>query len=123
MDICGRATIEILPEVIEAVHGSHPRCWSTVDSAAWIESCLKRWLWVRKQPESDVHICGVCGAFGQAGVERVIDIFCAELTLTMDKVVRRLDRWRRLLPVVRGLVFTRFLMIAPRYTVPVEARL
>jgi 4-hydroxymandelate oxidase len=77
----GRATIEILPEVIDAVHGRIP---------VLVDSGFRRGSDVFKALALGARAVGIgrpylwgLGAFGQAGVERVIDIFHAELTLTM----------------------------------------
>jgi 4-hydroxymandelate oxidase len=77
----GRATIEILPEVIEAVHGRIP---------VLVDGGFRRGSDVFKALALGARAVGIgrpylwgLGAFGQAGVERVIDIFHAELTLTM----------------------------------------
>jgi len=77
----GRATIEILPEVIEAVHGRFP---------VLVDGGFRRGSDVFKALALGASAVGIgrpylwgLGAFGQAGVERVLDIFHAELTLTM----------------------------------------
>jgi 4-hydroxymandelate oxidase len=79
----GRATIEILPEVIEAVNGKIP---------VLVDGGFRRGSDVFKALALGARAVGIgrpylwgLGAFGQAGVERVIDIFRAELTLTMKQ--------------------------------------
>ena len=77
----GRATIESLPEVIEAVHGRIP---------VLVDGGFRRGSDVFKALALGARAVGIgrpylwgLGAFGQAGVERALDIFHAELTLTM----------------------------------------
>ncbi len=77
----GRGTIEILPEVVEAVHGRIP---------VLIDGGFRRGTDVFKALALGAAAVGIgrpylwgLGAFGQAGVERVLEIFQAELTLTM----------------------------------------
>lgn len=77
----GRGTIEILPEVIAAVRGRIP---------VLIDGGFRRGTDVFKALALGATAVGIgrpylwgLGAFGQAGVERVLDIFRAELTLTM----------------------------------------
>jgi 4-hydroxymandelate oxidase len=77
----GRATIEILPEVVAAVHGRIP---------VLVDGGFRRGSDVFKALALGATAVGIgrpylwgLGAFGQPGVERVIDIFHAELMLTM----------------------------------------
>ena len=77
----GRGTIEILPEIVEAVRGRIP---------VMIDGGFRRGTDVFKALALGATAVGIgrpylwgLGAFGQAGVERVLDIFEAELTLTM----------------------------------------
>jgi len=77
----GRASIEALPEVVEAVRGRIP---------VLIDGGFRRGSDVFKALALGATAVGIgrpylwgLGAFGQAGVERVLDIFRAELTLTM----------------------------------------
>jgi 4-hydroxymandelate oxidase len=77
----GRATIEILPEVVAAVQGRIP---------VLVDGGFRRGSDVFKALALGARAVGIgrpylwgLGAFGQPGVERVIDIFRAELTLTM----------------------------------------
>jgi isopentenyl diphosphate isomerase/L-lactate dehydrogenase-like FMN-dependent dehydrogenase len=77
----GRATIEILPEVIEAVRGRMP---------VLVDGGFRRGSDVFKALALGAKAVGIgrpylwgLGAFGQPGVERVLDIFHAELMLTM----------------------------------------
>jgi isopentenyl diphosphate isomerase/L-lactate dehydrogenase-like FMN-dependent dehydrogenase len=76
-----RATIEILPEVSDAVRGRMP---------ILVDSGFRRGSDVFKALALGATAVGIgrpylwgLGAFGQPGVERVLDIFRAELTLTM----------------------------------------
>lgn len=80
MDAC-RATIDSLPEVVEAVHGRIP---------VLVDSGFRRGSDVFKALALGATAVGIgrpylwgLGAFGQPGVERVLDIFHAELLLTM----------------------------------------
>ncbi len=77
----GRATIEILPEVVAAVHGRIP---------VLVDGGFRRGSDVFKALALGATAVGIgrpylwgLGAFGQSGVERVLDIFHAELMLTM----------------------------------------
>lgn len=77
----GRGTIEWLPEVLDAVHGRVP---------VMVDGGFRRGTDVFKALALGARAVGIgrpylwgLGAFGQAGVERVLDILRAELTLTM----------------------------------------
>ena len=77
----GRASIESLPEVIEGVRGRVP---------VFVDGGVRRGSDVFKALALGARAVGIgrpylwgLGAFGQAGVERVIDILRAELELTM----------------------------------------
>jgi len=77
----GRATIEILPEVVAAVQGRIP---------VLVDGGFRRGTDVFKALALGASAVGIgrpylwgLGAFGQAGVERVLDIFEAELTMIM----------------------------------------
>ena len=76
-----RATINVLPEVIDAVRGRVP---------VLVDSGFRRGSDVFKALALGATAVGIgrpylwgLGAFGQAGVERVLDIFHAEVLLTM----------------------------------------
>lgn len=80
MDGC-RATIDALPECVDAVHGRIP---------VLVDSGFRRGSDVFKALALGATAVGIgrpylwgLGAFGQAGVERVLDIFHAELALAM----------------------------------------
>jgi isopentenyl diphosphate isomerase/L-lactate dehydrogenase-like FMN-dependent dehydrogenase len=77
----GRATIECLPEVVEAVRGRIP---------VMIDGGIRRGSDAFKALALGASAVGIgrpylwgLSAFGQAGVERVIDILRSELTLVM----------------------------------------
>ncbi len=77
----GRATIEILPEVVDAVRSRMP---------VLVDGGFRRGSDVFKALALGAKAVGIgrpylwgLGAFGQPGVERVLDIFHAELMLTM----------------------------------------
>ncbi|MGO9255863.1 MAG: alpha-hydroxy acid oxidase [Bryobacteraceae bacterium] len=77
----GRGTIECLPEVVAAVHGRIP---------VLVDGGFRRGTDVFKALALGARAVGIgrpylwgLGAFGQPGVERVLDILNAELTLTM----------------------------------------
>ena len=77
----GRGTIECLPEVVQAVRGRIP---------VLVDGGFRRGTDVFKALALGAHAVGIgrpylwgLGAFGQPGVERVLDILNAELTLTM----------------------------------------
>ncbi len=76
-----RATIDVLPEVVEVVHGRVP---------VLVDGGFRRGSDVFKALALGATAVGIgrpylwgLGAFGQPGVERVLDIFHAELLLTM----------------------------------------
>ena len=78
-----RATIDILPEVVEVVKGRVP---------VLVDGGFRRGSDVFKALALGATAVGIgrpylwgLGAFGQPGVERVLDIFRAELTLTMKQ--------------------------------------
>ena len=81
----GRATIECLPDVVDAVGGAMPvlidggiRRGTDVFKA--LAMGLSRWGFASwNRPALSMGI----GAFGQTGVERVLDILCGEFELTM----------------------------------------
>jgi len=77
----GRATIECLPEVVEAVRGRIP---------VMVDGGIRRGTDVFKALALGAKAVGIgrpylwgLAAFGQAGVERVIDLLRAELALVM----------------------------------------
>ena len=77
----GRASIDALPEVVAGVRGRIP---------VLVDGGFRRGSDVFKALALGATAVGIgrpylwgLGAFGQAGVERVLDIFRAELTLTM----------------------------------------
>lgn len=77
----GRGSIECLPEVIDAVHGRIP---------VLVDGGFRRGTDVFKALAMGATAVGIgrpylwgLGAFGQPGVEKVIDLLRAELTLTM----------------------------------------
>jgi 4-hydroxymandelate oxidase len=77
----GRATIDCLPEVVEAVHGAIP---------VLIDGGIRRGTDIFKALALGARAVGIgrpylwgLGAFGQPGVERVLDILRAELELVM----------------------------------------
>ena len=79
----GRATIECLPEVVSAVRGAMP---------VLIDGGIRRGTDVFKALAMGASAVGIgrpylwgLGAFGQTGVERVLDILRAEFELTMAK--------------------------------------
>jgi 4-hydroxymandelate oxidase len=79
----GRGTIECLPEVIDAVRGRVP---------VLVDGGFRRGTDIFKALALGARAVGVgrpylwgLGAFGQAGVERVLDILRAELTLIMKQ--------------------------------------
>lgn len=78
-----RATIDVLPEVVEVVKGRVP---------VLVDGGFRRGSDVFKALALGATAVGIgrpylwgLGAFGQPGVERVLDIFRAELTLTMKQ--------------------------------------
>jgi isopentenyl diphosphate isomerase/L-lactate dehydrogenase-like FMN-dependent dehydrogenase len=79
----GRGTIECLPEVVAAVSGRIP---------VLVDGGFRRGTDVFKALALGARAVGIgrpylwgLGAFGQAGVERVLDILNAELTLAMKQ--------------------------------------
>lgn len=77
----GRATIECLPEVVEAVRGRIP---------VMVDGGIRRGTDVFKALALGAHAVGIgrpylwaLAAFGQPGVERVIDMLRAEFSLAM----------------------------------------
>ena len=79
-----RATIDCLPEVVEAVNGRIP---------VFVDGGFRRGSDVYKALASGARAVGIgrpyiwgLSAFGQEGVERVLDILRAELTLTMRQM-------------------------------------
>jgi isopentenyl diphosphate isomerase/L-lactate dehydrogenase-like FMN-dependent dehydrogenase len=77
----GRATIDCLPEVVEAVRGAMP---------VLIDGGIRRGTDIFKALALGARAVGIgrpylwgLGAFGQPGVERVLDILRAELELVM----------------------------------------
>jgi len=80
----GRATIECLPEVVEAVRGRIP---------VMVDGGIRRGTDVFKALALGAKAVGIgrpyiwgLSAFGQEGVERVLDILRGELTLTMRQM-------------------------------------
>jgi isopentenyl diphosphate isomerase/L-lactate dehydrogenase-like FMN-dependent dehydrogenase len=78
-----RATIDALPEVIDAVRGRIP---------VMVDGGFRRGTDIFKALALGAKAVGIgrpylwaLGAFGQPGVERVLDILRAELTLTMKQ--------------------------------------
>jgi 4-hydroxymandelate oxidase len=83
----GRATIESLPEVVEAVRGRFP---------VLIDGGIRRGTDIVKALALGASAIAIgrpylwgLGAFGQPGVERVIDLLRAELELAMKQVGAR----------------------------------
>lgn len=79
-----RATIDCLPEVVEATNGRIP---------VFVDGGIRRGTDVFKALASGAKAVGIgrpyiwgLSAFGQAGVERVLDILRAELTLIMRQM-------------------------------------
>ena len=79
-----RATIDCLPEVVEAVRGRVP---------VFVDGGVRHGADVYKALASGAQGVGIgrpyvwgLSAFGQEGVERVLDILTAELTLTMRQM-------------------------------------
>lgn len=79
-----RATIDCLPEVVDAVAGRIPVC---------VDGGFRRGTDIYKALASGARAVGIgrpyvwgLSAFGQEGVERVLDILRAELTLTMRQM-------------------------------------
>jgi 4-hydroxymandelate oxidase len=79
-----RATIDCLPEVVEAVRGRIPVC---------VDGGFRRGTDIYKALASGARAVGIgrpyiwgLSAFGQEGIERVLDILRAELTLTMRQM-------------------------------------
>jgi 4-hydroxymandelate oxidase len=79
-----RATIDCLPEVVDAVRGRVP---------VFVDGGIRRGTDVYKALASGAQAVGIgrpyiwgLSAFGQAGIERVLDILRAELTLTMRQM-------------------------------------
>ena len=79
-----RATIDCLPEVVDAVRGRIP---------VFVDGGFRRGADVYKALASGARAVGIgrpyiwgLSAFGQEGVERVLDILRAELTLTMRQM-------------------------------------
>jgi isopentenyl diphosphate isomerase/L-lactate dehydrogenase-like FMN-dependent dehydrogenase len=79
-----RATIDCLPEVVDAVQGRVP---------VFVDGGFRRGTDVYKALASGARAVGIgrpyiwgLSAFGQEGVERVLDILRAELTLTMRQM-------------------------------------
>jgi 4-hydroxymandelate oxidase len=77
----GRATIDVLPEVVDAVGSQMP---------VFVDGGFRRGSDVYKALAMGARAVGIgrayiygLSAFGQQGVERVLDIFCEELTLIM----------------------------------------
>ena len=77
----GRSTIDILPEVVDAVGGQIP---------VFVDGGFRRGTDIYKALAIGAKAVGIgrpyiygLSAFGQEGVERVLDILRAELTLTM----------------------------------------
>jgi len=77
----GRATIDILPEVVDAVGSQIP---------VFVDGGFRRGSDVYKALAIGARAVGIgrayiygLASFGQEGVERVLDILRAELTLTM----------------------------------------
>ena len=90
----GRATIESLPEVVEAVRGRVP---------VLVDGGIRRGSDVFKALAMGARAVGIgrpylwgLAAFGQPGVERVIDILRAEFLLTMRQCgARSMDEIKR----------------------------
>ncbi len=79
----GRGTIEILPEIVEAVGGRVPLL---VDSGFRRGTdIIKAFAWVPKLSVSGGALWGL-GAFGQPGVERVLEILRNETRAAMQQV-------------------------------------
>jgi 4-hydroxymandelate oxidase len=79
-----RATIDCLPEVIDAVSGRMP---------VFVDGGFRRGTDIYKALASGARAVGIgrpyiwgLSAFGQEGIERVLDILRAELTLTMRQM-------------------------------------
>lgn len=79
-----RATIDCLPEVVQAVRGRIP---------VLVDGGFRRGTDIYKALASGARAVGIgrpyiwgLSAFGQEGVERVLDILRAELTLTMRQM-------------------------------------
>jgi isopentenyl diphosphate isomerase/L-lactate dehydrogenase-like FMN-dependent dehydrogenase len=79
-----RATIDCLPEVVDAVRGRIP---------VFVDGGFRRGTDIYKALASGARAVGIgrpyiwgLSAFGQEGVERVLDILRAELTLTMRQM-------------------------------------
>jgi isopentenyl diphosphate isomerase/L-lactate dehydrogenase-like FMN-dependent dehydrogenase len=77
----GRGTIDILPEIVDALRGRIP---------VFVDGGFRRGSDVYKALAIGAHAVGIgrpyiygLSAFGQEGVERVLEILRAELTLTM----------------------------------------
>lgn len=82
-DDFGLSTIEILPEVVEAVHGRIP---------VLVDGGVRRGTDILKAMALGATAVGIgrpylwgLGAFGQAGVEAVLDLLRAELMLAMQQ--------------------------------------
>ena len=79
-----RATIDCLPEVVDAVRGRMP---------VFVDGGFRRGTDIYKALASGARAVGIgrpyiwgLSAFGQQGIERVLDILHAELTLTMRQM-------------------------------------
>jgi isopentenyl diphosphate isomerase/L-lactate dehydrogenase-like FMN-dependent dehydrogenase len=79
-----RATIDCLPEVVEAVRGRIP---------VFVDGGFRRGTDIYKALASGARGVGIgrpyiwgLSAFGQEGIEKVLDILRAELTLTMRQM-------------------------------------
>jgi 4-hydroxymandelate oxidase len=79
-----RATIDCLPEVVDAVRGRMP---------VFVDGGFRRGTDIYKALASGARAVGIgrpyiwgLSAFGQDGIERVLDILRAELTLTMRQM-------------------------------------
>jgi isopentenyl diphosphate isomerase/L-lactate dehydrogenase-like FMN-dependent dehydrogenase len=77
----GRATIEVLPEVVDAVGSQYP---------VLVDGGVRRGTDIYKALALGARAVGIgrpyiygLSAFGQPGVERVLDILRAELQMTM----------------------------------------
>ena len=79
-----RATIDCLPEVVDAVRGGFRS--SLTEASAAARTSTRRWRRARAAVGIGRPYIWGLSAFGQEGVERVLDILRAELTLTMRQM-------------------------------------
>ena len=78
------ATIDVLPESSRR-SAAGCRCWSTAAFAAAATSS-RRWRWARSAVCIGRPYLWGLGAFGQAGVERVLEILRAETRAAMQQL-------------------------------------